>query len=61
MRLADTAEALFQHALAHSVIGLDQTGWPKLDGKGDKPWQMVPADFPTVSAVSVGSVKTLRI
>jgi len=40
MRLAKTAEAMFQHALAHSVIGLDQTGWPKLDGKGDKPWQM---------------------
>jgi transposase len=22
------------------VIGLDQTGWPRLDGKSDKPWQM---------------------
>jgi transposase len=31
-RLAPTAEALFQHALTHSVIGLDQTGWPKLEG-----------------------------
>jgi transposase len=40
MRLATTAEELFRQALAHSVIGLDQTGWPKLDGKGDKPWQM---------------------
>jgi transposase len=40
MRLVNTAEALFQHALAHPVIGLDQTGWPKLDGKGEKPWQM---------------------
>jgi transposase len=40
MRLAKTADAMFEHALGHSVIGLDQTGWPKLDGKGDKPWQM---------------------
>lgn len=39
-RLAPTAEALFQHALTHSVIGLDQTGWPKLEGKDEKPWQM---------------------
>jgi transposase len=39
-RLADTAEALFQYALQQAVIGLDQTGWPRLDGKGDKPWQM---------------------
>ena len=39
-RLATTADALFKHALAHSVIGLDQTGWPKLDGKGETPWQM---------------------
>ena len=31
-RLATTADALFKHALAHSVIGLDQTGWPKLVG-----------------------------
>jgi hypothetical protein len=29
-----------QEALSHSVIGLDQTGWPRLDGKTDKPWQM---------------------
>ena len=26
--------------LAQPVIGLDQTSWPRLDGKGDKPWQM---------------------
>jgi transposase len=39
-RLADTAEAIFQHALEHPVIGLDQTSWPRLDGKGEKPWQM---------------------
>jgi len=39
-RLAPTAEALFQHALSHPVIGLDQTGGPKLEGKDEKPWQM---------------------
>ena len=32
--------ALFERALRHSVIGLDQTGWPRLDGKADKPWQV---------------------
>jgi hypothetical protein len=26
--------------LAQPVVGLDQTSWPPLDGKGDKPWQM---------------------
>lgn len=39
-RLSATADALFRHALAQPVIGLDQTSWPKLDGQGDKPWQM---------------------
>jgi len=39
-RLAPTAATLFQIALKHPVIGLDQTGWPKLEGKDEKPWQM---------------------
>jgi transposase len=26
--------------LAQPVVGLDQTSWPRLDGTGDKPWQM---------------------
>jgi transposase len=39
-RLATSDAALFKHALTQSVIGLDQTGWPRLDGKSDKPWQM---------------------
>ena len=39
-RLTRYDAALFEHALSHSVIGLDQTGWPRLDGKSDKPWQM---------------------
>jgi transposase len=38
LKLSDTA--LLKHALTHSVIGLDQTSWGRLDGKLDKPWQM---------------------
>jgi transposase len=34
-------DALYAHVLAQPVIGLDQTGWPKLGaGRGEKPWQM---------------------
>ncbi len=29
-------EALFSHVLAQPVIGLDQTGWPRLDGSGGR-------------------------
>lgn len=39
-RLESASNAVLQHILAQSVIGLDQTSWPRLDGKGDKPWQM---------------------
>jgi transposase len=39
-RLESASRALLARVLAHPVIGLDQTGWPRLDGKGDKPWQM---------------------
>lgn len=38
--LGPVNEALLAYVLAQSVIGLDQTSWPRLDGKGDKPWQM---------------------
>jgi transposase len=38
MKLSDAA--LLRYALTHSVIGLDQTSWGRLDGKLDKPWQM---------------------
>jgi transposase len=38
LRLVD--EALFAHVLAQPVIGLDQTGWPRLDGGGTTPWQI---------------------
>jgi transposase len=39
-RLAPTEEALFAHAIAQPVIGLDQTSWPKLEADAIKPWQM---------------------
>jgi len=39
-RLESASRALLARLLAEPVIGLDQTGWPRLDGKGDKPWQM---------------------
>jgi transposase len=39
-RLESASRALLARVLAEPVIGLDQTGWPRLDGKGDKPWQM---------------------
>lgn len=39
-RLASTEAALFAHALTAPVIGLDQTGWPKLEPGATKPWQM---------------------
>jgi transposase len=39
-RLTSIDEALLAHVLAQPVIGLDQTGWPRLDGSGAKKWQM---------------------
>jgi transposase len=39
-RLESVSRALLARLLAEPVIGLDQTSWPRLDGKGDKPWQM---------------------
>jgi transposase len=39
-RLRGIEAALFEHALAQPVIGLDQTSWPKLESNADKPWQM---------------------
>ena len=39
-RLAPIERALFAHALAQPVIGLDQTSWKRLDGRATKPWQM---------------------
>ncbi|MGH7327973.1 MAG: IS66 family transposase, partial [Polyangiaceae bacterium] len=39
-RLESASRALLARVLAEPVVGLDQTGWPRLDGKGQKPWQM---------------------
>jgi len=39
-RLKITVDGLMNHVMAQPVIGLDQTGWPRLDGEGTKPWQM---------------------
>ncbi len=33
-------DALYAHILAQHVIGLDQTGWPNLDNRHTKKWQM---------------------
>jgi transposase len=39
-RLTLVDAALFEYVKAQPVIGLDQTGWPRLDVAGSKPWQM---------------------
>lgn len=39
-QLEPTSTRLLELALTANWIGLDQTGWPSLDGKKDKPWQM---------------------
>jgi transposase len=39
-RLESASRALLARLLVEPVIGLDQTSWPRLDGKGDTPWQM---------------------
>ncbi|MBN1917455.1 MAG: IS66 family transposase [Verrucomicrobia bacterium] len=39
-RLQITITGLIEHVMAQPVIGLDQTGWPRLDSAGTKPWQM---------------------
>jgi transposase len=33
-------DALYEQVMAQPVIGLDQTGWPRLEDNGGKPWQM---------------------
>src|SRR5262249_3937300 len=38
-RLESASRALLARALAQPVMGLDQTGWPRLEG-GGRPWQM---------------------
>ena len=38
-RLGGVSDALLAHVKAQRVLGLDQTGWPRLEG-GGRPWQM---------------------
>jgi transposase len=39
-RLTRLDAALATHVLQRPVIGLDQTGWPRLESGDSKPWQM---------------------
>ncbi len=39
-RLEAASRALLARVLAQPVIGLDQTGWKRLESKGGRPWQM---------------------
>jgi len=39
-RLSLVDAALFDYVKAQPVIGLDQTGWPRLEVNATKPWQM---------------------
>jgi transposase len=39
-RLAFIDDAMLAHVKAQPVIGLDQTGWPRLETDATKPWQM---------------------
>jgi transposase len=39
-RLEAASRALLARVLAQPVIGLDQTGWKRLESKGARPWQM---------------------
>lgn len=39
-RLARVDAALLNHVRAQPVIGLDQTGWPRIETADSKPWQM---------------------
>jgi len=39
-RLQITIAGLIKHVMEQPVIGLDQTGWPRLESADKKPWQM---------------------
>lgn len=39
-RLRPCYDALYERVMADDVIGLDQTGWKRLNAKGATPWQM---------------------
>src|SRR5258708_33748793 len=48
-RLETADRALLARVLAQPVIGLDQTGWPRLDSKTGKPGQMGCLTAPGIS------------
>jgi transposase len=51
-RLRIVVDAFYAHVLAQPVIGLDQTGRPKLGaGHGEKPWQMWCLTAPVVHRI----------
>ena len=47
-RLAIVDDAHMKYALEQPVIGLDQTGWPRLETDATKPWQMWALTAPNV-------------
>ena len=47
-RLELVDAALYAHVMAQPVIGLDQTGWPRLESGATKPWQMWCLTAPSV-------------
>ena len=57
-RLEPTSDALLAYALAQNVIGIDETGWPRLDDASRTPWQMWAI---TVSGVGTYAVAAHRI
>jgi transposase len=52
--------ALLKSALTHPVIGLDQTGWKRLDGSGGKPWQIWCVTAPGIVVHRIKSDKSAR-
>jgi transposase len=57
-RLRGADGALLERALASPVIGLDQTGWKRLDDKKSKPWQMWCVTAPGVVVHRIRSDKS---
>jgi transposase len=59
-RLSIVDAALFAHVKAQPVIGLDQTGWPRLELGGSKPWQMWCLTAPGVVVHRIRDDKSAR-
>ena len=50
-----------QLLLAEPIVGLDQTSWPRLDGKADKPWQIWCLTMTSVHWVATHNEGTARL